>query len=94
MSIKKNRFFYLAQPITLSHWFSCQHKQLEVILTAFAAEPAEFRDQEGMNNKVTAMLGITSHEGTSGYKAASNPLFTTLALLSMAKEFWMGWEAC
>jgi hypothetical protein len=47
-----------------------------------------------MNNKVTAMLGITSHGGTSGYKAASNPLFTTLALLGMAKEFGMGWEAC
>ena len=41
-------------------------EQFEVILTAFAAEPAEFRDQEGMNNKVTAMLGITSHGGTSG----------------------------
>ena len=92
--------FYLAQPITLTHLRNTgspatqERKQLEVILTAFAAEPAEFRDQEGMNNKLTAMLGITSHEGTSGYKAASNPLFTTLALLSMAKEFGMGWEAC
>ena len=67
---------------------------MEVVLTAFAAESAEFRDKEGMNNKVTAMLGITSHGGTSGNKAASNPLFTTLALLGMAKEFGMGWEAC
>jgi hypothetical protein len=94
MSIKKNRFF-LPCPTNHTHTLVILATQeLELILTAFAAEPAEFRDQEGMNNKVTAMLGITSHGGTSGYKAASNPLFTTLALLGMAKEFGMGWEAC
>ena len=42
----------------------------DVILTAVAAEPANFGDQSGMNTKVSCMLSINDAGGSSLYHAA------------------------